>query len=178
MRRRAVPILLALVGIAPLAACARPGATAALPSPGPVFDPATFFVGRTEGSGTLARRWHDPEAVSVSGTGELLVDGTLVLRQRVSRTGHPDRRRLWRLRPTGVPGEYRGHMSDATDLVTARVTGNRLTIAYPMRGGFTAVQQIDLAADGQSAVNRMTVTLRGLRVATLDEVIRRVGPTR
>lgn len=173
-----MPILLALVGIAPLAACARPGETASLPSPGPVFDPAAFFVGTTQGSGTLTRRWHQPEAISVTGSGEMLVDGTLVLRQRVSRPGHPDRRRLWRLRPTGIPGEYRGHMSDATDLVTARVTGSRLTIAYPMRGGLNAFQQIDLAPDGQSAVNRMTVTLRGLRVATLDETIRRTGPAR
>jgi len=170
-RRAAAALLLPLLA---LTGCAnRTAPIAERFATAPPFDVAAFFSGRTSGEGTLDIVLRDPEPVRVEGRGQLLVDGTLVLEQVVARGDRPLDRRRWRIRQV-APDRWRGYLSDATDLVDAQVTGNRLTIRYPMRGGLIATQHLHLQPDGRTALNRMTITKLGIAVGTLDETIRKL----
>lgn len=163
-----------LVGASVLAGCAKVEPVAALRAPQPRFDIERFFTGRTEGEATLKVVWRDPVPVRVHGQGRLLVDGTLVLDQIVERAGKQPQRRQWRIRPTGAAGRYSGLLTDATDLVEGVVKGNELRLSYPMKDGLRATQYLYLQSDGRTARNRMTITKLGIKVAELDETIRKV----
>ena len=142
------------------------------PQPSPVFDPASFFAGRTVGTATLTVVLAKPTPVHVDGRGR--VDGgVLTLDQTVAEGGKAATTRQWTFRPAG-PGRYAGTLSDAAGPVAGEVTGNRLHLHFKMTGGIVADQRIDLAADGQSAHNRMTFRKFGIVVARLDEIIRRL----
>ena len=72
------------------------------------------------------------------------------------------------------PGRYRGTLTEASGPVTGEVVGNRLTLAFPMRGGLRVRQWLYLQPGGQVARNRLVVTKLGVPVASLDEVITRL----
>lgn len=144
-------------------------ATADLAAPQPVFDPDTFFAGRTEGHAELKELFHSAKPVHVVGAGH--VDhGTLVLDQTVMRQGKKPEQREWRIHQTS-PGHYAGTLSDATGPVSGDVTGNCLHLAYPIKGGLAVDQRIYLQRGGRTALNRMKITKFGITVASLDETI-------
>ncbi len=165
------PPLLALLA---LAACVSTPPGADLAATSPVFDPAAFFTGRTEGKGNLHIAMRGDSVVRVHGHGHSEADGTLILDQTIERTGVKPTNREWRLRQT-TPGRWQGTLSDATGPVLATVHGNTLHIAFPVKGGLHVEQWIYLTPDGQTAHNRMTVRKFGAGVAALEETIRRVG---
>jgi hypothetical protein len=171
-RRRAALALFA--GASALAGCAKVEPVAALQAPQPRFQVERFFSGRTAGEATLKIIWRDPVAVRVQGEGQVLADGTLVLNQLVERAGKAPQRRQWRIRPAGAPGRYSGYLSDATDLVRGAVEGNQLRLRYSMKDGLTVTQYLYLQPDGRSARNVMTITKLGVKVARLDETIRKL----
>ena len=152
------------------AACA-PAVPAA--APGPVFDPLTFFAGRTEGIARLKIVLRAARGVRVQGSGRVEPDGTLVLDQIVAQDGRPATRRRWRIRRTG-PATYAGTLSDAVGPVAGEVSGNRLRLAFTMKGGVATEQWLTLAPDGRSAANLLTVRKFGVTVARLDETIRKL----
>lgn len=161
-----------------LAAVALAGCSASAPDEGlaraqPVFDPAVFFAGRTQGDGTLKVVFKDAQPVRVQGSGQIAPDGSLTLDQVVVRGGRPPERRQWRIRRAGS-GSFAGSLSDASGPVTGDVRGNRLHLAYPMKGGVHAEQWIYLQPDGRSALNRMRITKFGMPVASLNETIRKL----
>ncbi len=162
--------------LAPLlaAACVSAPPRAGLARPTPVFDPAIFFAGRTEGEGRLRIALRHAKAVRVHGRGHSSPDGTLVLDQTVEPEGDKPTTRQWRLRQT-APGRWQGTLSDAAGPVLATVQGNALHITFPMKGGLEAEQWLYLTPDGQTARNRMTVHKFGAGVAALSETIRRTG---
>jgi hypothetical protein len=140
----------------------------------PRFDPFVFFAGHSEGTATL--RVVLARAVPVHVVSDGHVEGAeLVLDQTVTEGSKPPRHRQWRLHAVG-PGRYAGTLSDAAGGVTAEAQGNRLHIAFAMKGGLPTQQWLTLAADGQSARNLLVVRKFGLAVAVLDETIRRDGP--
>jgi len=157
---------LALVALAP--------ATAAR-APAPRFDPLVFFDGTSEGDGQLKVLLHKRQSVRVQSRGHVEPDGTLVLVQRVEQAGKPPRTRHWRIREV-APGRYAGTLSDAAGPITGETHGSRLHLAFRMKGGLAAEQWLDLAPDGRSASNVLTVRKFGLRVAVLHETIRRTSP--
>jgi hypothetical protein len=159
-------ILLAL----PLVACA-PAIPAAAPAP--VFDPLTFFAGRTEGTATLKIVLRAARAVRVQGSGRVEPDGVLVLDQIVEQEGKPATRRQWRIHRTG-PGVYAGTLSDAVGPIAGEVSGNRLHLSFTMKGGLATDQWLTLAPDGRSAANLLTARKFGVTVARLDETIRKL----
>ncbi len=165
------PRLLALL---PVAACVAAPPRANLAAPAPAFDPAAFFSGPTEGTGDLDVALKGHSAVHVHGQGHLAPDGSLVLAQTVERAGEPAKQREWHLRQT-APGRWEGSLSDAAGPVLATTQGNALHILFPMKGGLTAEQWLYLQPGGQTALNRMTIAKWGMRVAALEETIRRVG---
>lgn len=167
--------------------CLDPGATVSLtlgtctPSdhlaraqaPVPAFDPIAFFAGATEGNGSLKIMTKHRQQVSVTGHGFVISDDRIVLDQDVRRGTASASHRTWHLYRVG-PGRYTGTLTDATGPVTGEVAGNRLHLAFSMKGGLRAQQWLYLQPGGQVARNRMVVTKFGLPVATMDETIRRV----
>jgi len=162
MRFALFPVLLLLAAAAP--------GERDLAAPQPVFDPAAFFAGRTEGRATLKVMLHHARPVHVIGLGHVERDGTLVLDQTVVQQGKKPERREWRLRRT-APGHYAGTLSDATGPVTGEVSGNCLHLSYPMKGDLEVEQRIYLQPGGCTALNRMRIRKFGVTVGRLDETI-------
>lgn len=138
----------------------------------PAFNPQRFFVGATQGEGTLKVVLTPPRHTHVTGSGRLLYDRTLILTQVVAIETKPTREREWRLREL-TPGHYEGTLSDASGPVTGDIVDGRLHLQYPMKGGVVANQWLTLEPGGRSAQNHMTITKLGMPVATIDETIRR-----
>lgn len=160
-----------LLSLLPLSACA--GNHSELQRPAPVFFPERFFAGHTEGQGRLKVALSEAKAIDVHGDGEVEPDGTLVLDQVVDQEGKSPERREWRIR--GAGGRYTGTLTDAVGPVRGDVRGNRLHLAYKMKGGFSAEQWIYLQPGGTVALNRMQVRKLGVPVATIEETIRKAG---
>ena len=141
----------------------------------PAAEPALerFFAGRTEGSGSVRIIMSGTSAVRSQGRGRILSDGSLTLDHVVNQEGEPERRRTWHMRRTS-PGRYTGTISDARGPVSAEVQGNRVHVTYRTREGYAVDQWITFNSDGRTASNQMTFRRMGIRVATLQETIRRV----
>lgn len=164
-----------LVSSLMVAACVPSGRLAREQAAYPVFDPAVFFAGRTEGRGDLRIVAHRHRPTLVEGTGAAEPDGGIVLDQEVRRGDAAPTRREWRLRRIGR-GQYAGTLTGATGPVTGEVVGNRLTLAFAMKGGLSVRQWLYLQPGGRVAYNRLVVTKFGVPVASLDEVITHIAP--
>ena len=140
--------------------------------PAPVFDPAAFFSGRTEGRGTLSIVLRQRRPTLVRGYGRRAPDGGIVLDQAVTQGDGRPERRTWHLRKV-APGRWTGTLSDASGPVTGSITGNRLHLSFAMKGGLKAEQWLYLKAGGQVAENVMVIRKFGVPVARLVETITR-----
>jgi hypothetical protein len=146
---------------------------AAAPAPAP---PGTalerFFVGRTEGSGTVRVMLSGRHGMRDRSRGRM--DGAaLVLDQVVEEEGKPARRRTWRLVRAGG-NRVTGTISDARGPVAGTLSGNSLHLRYKMAEGPAVEQWITLQPGGRTATNRMTFHRFGLKVATVESTIRKV----
>jgi hypothetical protein len=138
----------------------------------PGTGPERFFVGRTEGSGTVHVILSGRHGVRDRGAGRMVGD-TLVLQQIVEEEGKPARRRSWRLTRAGG-NTITGSISDARGPVTGTVSGDTITLRYRLTEGPSVVQTITLNPGGRTARNRMTFRRFGMNVATVETTIRRV----
>jgi len=150
----------------------------------PQFDPFTFFVGTSEGTGTMSKVASDPIPVRVTSSGRIEVEAlseaswaapprrVLVLDQVVYEGDKPPSTCNWRIHEV-APGRYEGTLSGAISPVTGRAEGNRLVLAFTIKDGFKVRQELTLSADGRRAANVMTVSQLGIRVAVLAEDIRK-----
>jgi hypothetical protein len=140
----------------------------------PAAAPEQFFVGRTEGAGTVQMVIAGSHKVRDHTRGRLDKTGALILEQVVEEEGKPARRRSWRLVRAGG-NRIAGTISDAVGPVTGEVSGNVLHLRYRAVEGNAAVEQwVTLHADGRSAANRMVFRKFGLKVARMDSTIRRL----
>jgi hypothetical protein len=143
--------------------------------PAPQFKAEEFFLGRTEGKGTIKGPLNRHTGLVEIGVGKVEADGTLVLDQRVQREGHPVENRQWRIRKQR-DGRYAGTISDAKGPITAEVNGNCLHLKYVIaKGSYGAEQYVYLQPGGRVAINRMIIRKFGITVATVEETIRKVG---
>ena len=165
MRIRSL-LLVVAVSAVPLPATAQPVT--------PAFHPLRFFDGRTQGDGKVKVVFKEPYGVRVHGRGRIDTDGALILVQDVLEEGKPLRRRSWRIRETG-PGRYAGTLSDATGPVKLENVGGRFHIKFRMKGGLGVEQWLTAAPDGTSVHNSMVIRKFGLKVASLEEKIRKLG---
>lgn len=136
------------------------------------FNPLTFFEGASRGEGHLKVAFSSPRRVTVSSFGRREGDG-LRLRQRIQEEGKAPRWREWQIRPV-APGRYSGTLTDAAGPVTITAHGPRGTIRYRMSDGMKVEQQLALQSDGRTLLNHLVVTKWGVRVARLDETIRKL----
>lgn len=132
-----------------------------------------FFIGTTEGSGTVDVIMSGRHTVRDRSHGRKDASGALLLDQTVEEQGKPARRRSWRLVRAG-DNRLTGTINDVKGAVTGEVTGNTLHLRYKMLDGPSVEQVITLQADGRTAKNRMTYRRLGVKVATVETVIRRV----
>lgn len=150
---------------------------AAAVSPAPAAQPSApehFFVGRTEGAGTVTMALSGSHKVRDVSRGRLDPSGALLLDQVVEEEGKPVRRRSWRLVRAGG-NRISGTISDASGPVTGEIKGNVLHLRYrTVEGGAQVEQWITLHPNGRTAANRMVFRKFGLKVASLDSTIRRL----
>ena len=137
----------------------------------PAFDPIVFFRDHTEGTGHLHKVLSRTVTTLVRGHGTMQGEA-LVLDQTVTMGGKAPKHRHWRLIRTG-PLRYAGTLSDAPGGFTGEAMGNRLHLAFTMKGGLSTEQWLTLAPDGRSAHNVMIVRKLGIRAAVLTEEIRK-----
>ena len=136
--------------------------------------PEHFFVGRTEGSGTVNMALSGSHKVRDVSRGRLDRSGSLILDQMVYEEGKPARRRSWRLVRSG-PNRVSGTISDAVGPVTGDVRGNVIHLRYRAREANAQVEQwITLHPGGRTASNRMVFKKFGFKAATLVSTIRKL----
>ncbi|HEX6409117.1 MAG TPA: DUF3833 family protein [Sphingomicrobium sp.] len=136
--------------------------------------PEHFFVGRTEGAGTVHMIMSGSHKVRDHSRGRLDKSGALILEQVVYEEGKPTRRRSWRLARAGGD-RITGTISDAVGPVTGEISGNVFHLKYRAREGNAAVEQwITLHPGGRTASNRMVFRKFGLKAATLESTIRKL----
>lgn len=152
------------------------GCASAPPLPadaGASFDPILFFSGRTHGDGLLHKTIGGSSVITVESTGRIDERGTLILDQIIREADKLPRLRRWVLRRAG-PNRYTGTLTDAAGPVEIAVAGPRATIGYRMKNGLGVQQRLALQPGGQTLFNRLTITRFGLRLAQLDETIRKL----
>jgi hypothetical protein len=135
--------------------------------------PEQFFVGRTEGTGTVHVMLSGRHAVRVHSRGRMDPRGALVLDQRVEEEGKPARTTRWRLTRSGR-GRIAGTIAGARGPVTGEIVGNVLRLRYRSAEGPQVEQSITFHPGGRTAHNRMIYRRFGLTVARVEETIRRV----
>jgi hypothetical protein len=135
--------------------------------------PERFFVGHTQGEGRVSVMLSGSHSVRVHSRGRMDRGGALILDQRVEEEGKPARNRVWRLVRSGT-NRLTGTLSDARGPVAGELDGNVLHLTYRLAEGPSVEQWITFAANGRTAHNRMTFRRFGMRVATVEETIRRV----
>ena len=131
-----------------------------------------FFTGVTQGSGTVNVIMSGKHGMKDRSRGRM-DRGALILDQVVEEEGKPPRNRSWRLVRQGG-NAVTGTISDAKGPVAGTVSGNILHLKYKLKEGPSVEQWITLQPGGRSAVNRMVFHRFGLKVATVESVIRKV----
>jgi hypothetical protein len=140
----------------------------------PASPPEHFFVGRTEGAGTVQMIMSGSHKVRDVSRGRLDKSGALILEQIVYEEGKPTRRRSWRLARAGG-NRIAGTISDAVGPVTGEMRGNVLHLKYRAKEANAQVEQwITLHPNGRTASNRMVFRKWGLKAATLESTIRKL----
>lgn len=137
------------------------------------FDPIAFFEGRTRGEGTLHKIVGSDSRVVVHSFGSRQKGGGLVLDQRIQRGTNSPSQRRWVMRPVS-PGRFTGALTEAEGPVEGTVSGPRATIRYRTKDGFKIEQHLALQPGGRTLLNQLSVRRFGIRVAHLDETIRKL----
>jgi hypothetical protein len=148
-----------------------------LAAPAPPVQPGSaleqFFIGTTEGSGTVSVAVAGRHGVRDRSRGRRDAKGALILEQVVEEEGKPARRRTWRLVRAGGSA-VTGTISDAKGPVAGELTGNSLHLRYRLAEGPSVEQWITLQPGARTARNRMTFRRFGLKLATVESVVRKV----
>jgi hypothetical protein len=140
----------------------------------PATAPEQFFVGRTEGAGSVQMIMAGSHKVRDHSRGHLDRSGALILEQIVEEEGKPARRRSWRLVRAGG-NRVSGTISDAIGPVTGEIQGNVFHLRYQAREASAQVEQwITINPGGRTASNRMIFRKWGLKAATLESTIRKL----
>lgn len=147
------------------------GCSSQSPTTGWPFDPIAFFSGRTHGEATLHVLLRGSHRIVVDGIGKSDGHGGLILDQRIREEDKAPRVRRWVLHPAG-PNRWTGTLTDAQGPVTVESTASGVHIHYRMHSG-PQVEQWLQRPPNSAVSNRLTVSRWGIRLAWLDETIRK-----
>lgn len=131
-----------------------------------------FFIGRFQGTGTVHIILSGTSNVRDVGRGRM-EGNTLVIDQIVQQEGAEPRRRHWRITRIGA-NRFTGTITDVRGEVAGEINGNVLHLSYRSTHGPWVEQWITLHPNGRTAHNRMIFRRFGIRVATVEETIRRL----
>ena len=134
------------------------------------LNPLAFFTGPSHGVGTIKILFKDIQPLHVTSNGRPDGHGGIILDQTIHQGSDAPKVRSWNLRPISATA-LTGTLTDATGPVTGSMTGDSLSLAYPMKGGLTASQTLVLQQGGRVLVNHMIVRKFGFTVATIEERI-------
>ena len=132
-----------------------------------------FFVGTTQGSGSVDVIVSGRHGMRDRTRGRMDAGGALLLDQIVEEEGKPARRRTWRLVRSGG-NRISGTISDVRGAVAGEIGEAALHLRYRLAEGPMVEQWIALQPGGRTARNRMTFHRFGLKVATVESEIRKV----
>ena len=138
------------------------------------FTPQNGFSGDSEGTGTLTFLLGKHRTFRVESRGRTQTDGTFRLEQRIFFQREPPRDRVWVITSVS-PNRYSATLSDAAGLVTGVTSGSRLTLKYRVKGPLFVRQDLKLLPDGKTIDNVGVITLLGIPVGQLQEIIIRKG---
>ena len=154
-----------------LAGCAD---VADLPAdPAATLDPIQFFAGRSHGEGRMHILFSADQRVQVDSVGRSDGKEGLILEQIIRQGAQPARKRIWRMRRAGA-NRFTGELTGAVGAVEIEAAGPRATIRYTMKNGLAVTQQLALQRDRRTVLNRLELSRFGIRVARLDETIRKL----
>jgi len=137
------------------------------------LDPAAFFIGHSRGIGRLSKIIGSPQAVIVESVGRQDRQGRLLLDQRIRTGNKPVQTRRWIMVRTGA-NSFTGSLTDAKGPVSISASGPRAFIRYEMKNGIEVDQTLALQRDGKTILNRLTARRLGVRLAHLEETIRKL----
>ena len=136
------------------------------------FDPIRYFSAPTEGVGTLHKLVGRPVPIRVLSTGHGNLDRLTVV-QSIREGAKSPRQRTWTIRRVD-DGRYAATLTDATGPVSVTVRNGSAFIHYRMKGGLVVDQQLALQTNSMVLCNRLSVRKFGIRVAWVNETIRRL----
>jgi hypothetical protein len=136
------------------------------------FDPIRYFSAPTQGVGTLHKLIGGSVRIQVSSLGEGNLN-RLTLTQTIREGRKPPRERAWIIRRIGED-RYAATLTDAVGPVSVTVRNGSAFINYRMKGGLVVDQQLALQPDSMIVCNRLSVRKFGIRVAHVNETIRRL----
>lgn len=144
------------------------------------FEPEQFFAGRTKSQGEfhIVGKEGTFHTAGVGATRR----GMLWLRQEITFGDGKRQLRQWELRR--LPGNrYEGHISDGVGPVRGDLHGDTLHLRYALKAGqggtfhsFAVEQWLTLQPDGRTLEIRAAFRKLGLRIGSLKETTRKVGP--
>lgn len=140
-------------------------------SPSTVFTPQSGFSGRSEGDGVL-HLFFSNKPFHVESHGFNRPDGSFQLDQSVQFTGRAAEERTWIIH-SAVASRYTGTLTGAAGIVTGESSGLRLNLRYRIKGPIVVHQTLTLSPDGKSIDNDGRITLLGIPIGSIHELIRR-----
>lgn len=138
-----------------------------------LFTPEAGLSGPTEGDGTLRFLFGRRRPFHVRSLGSSESDGSFTLHQTVTFKGEKGSDRTWSIRQL-APLSYEGTLSNASGRVTGHTSGRRLSLRYRVRGPIVMHQRLELMPDGKTIDNVGRVTLLGIPIGFMHEIIRPV----
>ncbi len=137
-------------------------------------DPMRFFEGKTESVSTVKVLMRKPYQSVAMGTGKIGPDGTLDFVQHVKEEGHPPKIRRWTVRQVSK-GRFSGTMNEALGPVSIDEVSGRYRFRFKMKGNLSVEQWLTPQSDWRAARNHVTIKRFGIKVASSDGTIRKIG---